>query len=256
MTRKKLVAKVMSGLLAAALTVPPAGVAQADDGSPALQGDATAVYVATDGSDETGDGTEAAPFRTVAAARDAVRDMIAAGLEGDVEILIKGGTYYLDEAIELGQDDFDSTYKVIYRNYNEEEVRLVGGQPLTGWTDEDGDGIFEADVTGRKDFYALFEDGVRLTSAKETDWKGKTVADPSHMQAVYGGPTNWFGEVLKVKSFDGNNVTTNYAPGSMSGGLGIFRVPGSILMSRESGRLKATPFIINRQTVLRRKIVK
>ena len=177
------------------------------------------VYVADNGSDEEGDGTFQKPYQTIAKARDVVSEKIAAGLTEDLTVYIRGGVYYLDEEILLDEDDFDENYTVTYQNYNDEKVRILGGKPVTGWSDSAGDGIYEADVTGRHDFYALVADGERRTAAKETNWKGISVKDISHMQAVYGGPTNWFGEVLKVKTFDGNNLTTNYAPGNMSGGL-------------------------------------
>lgn len=176
-------------------------------------------YVAPDGSDDNM-GTIEEPFATVQKARNEVRKQLSQGQKQDITVYIRGGTYYLEDSIVLNQQDSGNNgHTVTYRNYGEEEVRIVGGTPVTGWSDEDGDGIYEADVSDRGDFYALFENGERLTAAKEENWRGITVKDPSHMQAVYGGPTNWFGEVLKVKSFDGQTVTTNFAPGNMSGGL-------------------------------------
>ncbi len=50
------------------------------------------IYVAPDGAD-TNPGTAAAPFATLARARDAVREKIAAGLQHDILVLIRGGTY-------------------------------------------------------------------------------------------------------------------------------------------------------------------
>ncbi len=217
--RKRLIAKLMSGLLAVTWAVPPAGIALADEGSPSLQENTAAVYVATDGSDEKGDGTLENPYATIQAAQEAVRKAIREGLDGDTYIYIREGTYYLDEGIQIDGDDFDPEYKVIYKNYNNEKVRIVGGEKVTGWTDPDGDGIYEADVTGRTELYSLFADGKRLTNARESNWGGIEVEDQSHMQAVYGGPTNWFGEVLKVESVNGGQVSTTYPAGAWSGSI-------------------------------------
>lgn len=180
----------------------------------------TEVFVAVTGSDETGNGSFEHPYRTIQAAQSAVRTTIKkGGLTKDAHIYLRGGTYYLNEPIAIGVSDYDKTYRVIYTNYNDETVRLVGGIPITDWTDPDGDGIYEADVTGHNHFYALYQNGMRLTNAREINWKDKPVSDASHLQAVYGGPTSWFGEVLKVDTLNGNTMTTHYKRGIWSGAL-------------------------------------
>lgn len=185
-----------------------------------LQKDRLEVYVAMDGSDETGDGSFENPYVTVKAAQSAVRAAIRdGGLTEDAFIYIRGGIYYLSEPMTIGIADCDDIHRVVYTSYNDEEVRIVGGIPVTGWADPDGDGIFEADVTGHNNFYALYENGVRLPCAREINWKNKDVRDPSHLQAVYGSATSWFGEVLKVSSLDGDRMTTVYRNCDWSGGV-------------------------------------
>ncbi len=180
--------------------------------------DQTTFYVATDGAD-TNDGSKAKPFATIQRARDEVRKQLASGQVKDVVVYVKGGTYYLTDEILLTEADSAKEGQTItYRSY-EGEARLVGGTPVTGWTDENGDGIFEADVTGHNDFWALFDNGKRMTSAKETNWQNKdfTVDANSHVQAVYRG--NWFGEVLRVTSRSGNTIKTEIPVGGYSGGV-------------------------------------
>ncbi len=178
------------------------------------------LYVSCDGCDECGNGSIEKPFATVPAAQKVVRDAIKnGGLESDAYIFVRGGIYYITETILIGIEDCDEKYSVYYTNYNNESVRFIGGVPVKGWADPDGDGIFEADVSDNNDFYALYANGVCLTAAREKNWIGKKVKDPSHIQAVYGSASSWFGDVLKVESIDGENIKTYIKKCDWSGDL-------------------------------------
>ncbi len=177
------------------------------------------IYVSPDGSDDTGNGSLDAPYQTLDMAQEAVHNLVAKGLDSDVQVILRGGNYYLKNAIHIGPEDCDDTYEITYKNYGEEVVRVVGGTPVTGWTDKDGDGIYEADITGREGFYSLFANGERLPNAKEVKWQNVKVEDQTHMQAVYGGATSWFGEVLKVTSVNGANLVTDFPGGQFSGSV-------------------------------------
>lgn len=185
-----------------------------------LQKHPTDIYVAVNGSDITGDGSVNCPYATIPAAQNAVRKLLReGGLKNDIRICLRGGTYYQAEPITIGTADCDDVYQVIYTNYGDENVRIVGGISVNGWEDPDGDGIFEAEVTGHTPFYALYENGVRMQNAREVNWKDKDVHDPSCLQAVYGSATSWFGEVLKVSEIDGNSIRTAYRKCDWSGSL-------------------------------------
>ena len=177
------------------------------------------LYVAVNGSDTAGDGSAQRPFATISAAQAAVRTMIRdGGLKNDVRICLREGTYYQKEPVTVGLSDCDDRYTVTYTNYDGEDVRIVGGLPVTGW-ESAGNGIFSADISDLPPFYALFADGKRLTAARETDWKNKPVRDPSHLQAVFGNATSWFGEVMKVTEFSGDGIRTEYRKCDWSGEL-------------------------------------
>ena len=85
---------VMSAVVACSCSIGAAAAAPAE-------GD---FYVATDGRDD-GPGTAERPFASVARARDAAREKIAAGLAGDVTVLVRGGTYFLAEPLVFTADD-------------------------------------------------------------------------------------------------------------------------------------------------------
>jgi hypothetical protein len=95
-----------------------------------------AFTVAVDGSDAN-PGTEARPFATLSRARDAVRELKARGPlpEGGVLVDVRGGAYQLAQPLELTEaDSGTSNAPIVYRARAGEDVRLVGGRIVTGWT--------------------------------------------------------------------------------------------------------------------------
>ena len=89
-------------------------------------------YVATDG-DDANDGSEAAPFATLKAARDAVRKLKSgSGLpEGGVNIYVRGSKYIMDSTFELTeQDSGTETAPVRYLNYPGEQPQFSGSVTL------------------------------------------------------------------------------------------------------------------------------
>jgi hypothetical protein len=92
--------------------------------------------VSPQGSDDH-PGTEAQPFATLERARDAIRSLKAKGPlpEGGVTVEVRGGAYQLEKPLELTEaDGGTSNAPVVYHSRKGEEVRLVGGRIVTGWT--------------------------------------------------------------------------------------------------------------------------
>ncbi|MBK1783842.1 right-handed parallel beta-helix repeat-containing protein [Prauserella cavernicola] len=87
------------------------------------------VYVATDG-DDAGSGKKNDPFQTIAAARDALAGKTSEQTRGTV--LIRGGTYVLDDTIELTGPEHSW---VTYAPYQNEPVTITGSHdlPAEGW---------------------------------------------------------------------------------------------------------------------------
>jgi hypothetical protein len=85
-------------------------------------------YVAVNG-DDANPGTEEKPFATLARARDAVRELKK---ENPITVLVRGGTYYLDEPLVFGSQDAPATYAA----YPGEFVARVQGRGLEeSWDD-------------------------------------------------------------------------------------------------------------------------
>ncbi len=103
------------------------------------------IYVAPDGSDETGDGTIDHPYASFEKARDVVRG-VNKDMTGDITVYFRGGTYCIDDTITLGAEDSGTNgYKVRYMAYPGEEPVFSGGQKVTGWArDEEYPELYSA----------------------------------------------------------------------------------------------------------------
>ncbi|WP_158289514.1 Ig-like domain-containing protein [Paenibacillus flagellatus] len=123
------------------------------------------LYVAPSGDDGS-PGTEQAPFRTIRRAQEAVRQLTGA-MAGDIVVLLREGTYTLDDTLRFGPDDSGRNgHFVTYRSYPGEEAVISGGRTITGWTEHDNvNGIYKAYVGGLNT-RQLFVDGVRAVRAR------------------------------------------------------------------------------------------
>ncbi|MHC4741202.1 MAG: right-handed parallel beta-helix repeat-containing protein, partial [Planctomycetota bacterium] len=114
--------RIISSVLTCVLLICPA-VAKAAEGD---------FYVDGINGSNRSPGTEAAPFRSLEQARDAIRFVRSSGLpEGGVTVWIRGGTYERTSTFTLSNEDSGQAGKPItYRAYPGEEVRIVGGRQL------------------------------------------------------------------------------------------------------------------------------
>ncbi|MBN2325969.1 MAG: right-handed parallel beta-helix repeat-containing protein [Candidatus Omnitrophica bacterium] len=101
------------------------------------------LYVSKSGSDSWGgrllepnasktDG----PFRTLERARDEIRTMKEEdSFPGNgVQVIVREGIYYLDKPFELKKvDSGTETGPIVYTSFSGEDVRLVGGAPISGF---------------------------------------------------------------------------------------------------------------------------
>lgn len=191
-------------------------------------------YVAPDGND-AGPGTKAAPFATVPRARDAVRALKARGpLQAPVEVILRGGVYYLPQTIRLEpQDSGTAAAPVVYRAQEGERVILSGGFRIPGPWRPAGGGIWHADLpANRKDsnFRQLFVNGRREIRARfpnpgdrpaflfaqsgEKDWlRVDAGAKQPNWETAAGAEVNvvpewrFFNQIQTVKGFERDSAT-------------------------------------------------
>jgi hypothetical protein len=121
------------------------------------------IYVAPEGSDEHGDGSMAAPFASLSAARDHLRSIGPAG----ETVIVRGGTYYLEQPILFDErDNGTSATPVTYRAADNEQPVFIGGTRITGWTAVPGTNYYKAHV-GRR-FFSLFENDERGVNTQQS----------------------------------------------------------------------------------------
>ncbi|MDF2717994.1 MAG: hypothetical protein K0R28_4919, partial [Paenibacillus sp.] len=123
MNKRYLAAVLLVGLLLGLLPA-PSGQAQ--------EGAAKTFYVAPNGNDSNSGGSSD-PFRTLEAARNAVRALKNGGglPDGGVTVYLREGTYPRSESFELTEEDSGTADSpIVYRAYPGETVRLSGGTNL------------------------------------------------------------------------------------------------------------------------------
>lgn len=99
-------------------------------------------YVSVNGSDEN-IGSIDSPFATIEKAQAAVRE-INKNMKGDITVYLREGVYVLKDTLSFSQDDSGSNgYYVRYKAYNGENVKISGGDKVTGWEKHEGN-IYKA----------------------------------------------------------------------------------------------------------------
>lgn len=176
-------------------------------------------YVSPDGSDGN-PGTQARPFKTLTAARDAVR-LANRNMGQDIFVYLRAGTYHLDQTLRFdAQDSGTNGHNVIYRNFRGEKVAICGGKAITGWQRDSGN-VWKA-RTDLPDFRQLYVNGVRAVRArggmlpgaelyggdgyKTTDASMASWGNPGDIEFIYD--TEWERTICKVQKISREGSTT------------------------------------------------
>jgi len=163
---------------------PPAtGGATGTGGTPVLA--SPALFVSPTGSD-TNAGTLAAPFATLAKARDAVRSL-AATMTSDLYVYLRGGEYPITATVTFGPEDSGQNGKRIYYvAYPGETPVLNGAKKVTGWTADTG-GVFKAPLARTTKLRNLYVNDQRALLTK----KSVTSRGGTGTYAVTAGQADW-----------------------------------------------------------------
>lgn len=156
-------------------------------------------YVAPNGDDAQSGAIES-PFASLARARDAVR-AVRDGVDGDITVFLRGGTYRLTNTVVFGAADGGTNgHKVIYQAYTNENPVLSGAQPVTGWTLYDaGKNIWSAPV-GTMRFRQLYVNAAPAIRARDPNTTN--TVDRSPYYRALG--VDLVGEALQVSTANWN----------------------------------------------------
>ena len=129
----------------------------------------TAFHVACTGND-TNAGNKNSPFATIERAKQAVREQITAGLNGNVRVIIHAGTYELSQPLTFDPHDSGTTqHSITYAAVSNETVIISGGRRITDWTRGDGN-VWTAEIpevkTNNWYFRNLYVSDHRATRAR------------------------------------------------------------------------------------------
>ena len=95
-----------------------------------VQGD---FFVAPNGNDSN-NGSEQAPFKTIRRAKEAVRSKNAGGQTSDITVVIRAGRYFQSETLLFDENDGgQGGHNVIYKAYPGEQPEIIGGKELKDW---------------------------------------------------------------------------------------------------------------------------
>ncbi len=156
------------------------------------------IYVSPTGSD-TGDGTSASPFRTLARAQEAVR-AVNSSMQGDIVVEVAKGTYRIDEPLSFRKEDGGTNgHRVIWRGID--RPLISGGKEITGFVPSaDHPGLYEANVDGIDRIMQIYVDGKKRYMARSNQFvKGVTKPQKydnkdwydAHPNDVEGDSYNW-----------------------------------------------------------------
>jgi hypothetical protein len=138
--------------------------------SPAATG--LTIHVSPSGNDASGDGSGNAPFKTIAAARDAIRSSGAnANMQDDIVVYLHGGRHELAETLGFtGADSGSNGRFIIYQSYPGETAVISGGRRVTGWSQVPGKAWWSAPVplsAGFADYFRqIYVNGIRAERAR------------------------------------------------------------------------------------------
>lgn len=110
-------------------------------------------------------GTITMPFSSIEEAKLAVRE-INRKLKRNITVYLRQGNYYVNGSLRFDQEDSGfNGYKVIYKNYQGEEVNIIGGKRISNW-EACENGIYKAKLGSNFEVNSLFENNVRATQAR------------------------------------------------------------------------------------------
>ena len=235
-------------------------------------------YVSKDGNNEN-DGSFEKPFADLVRAQQAVREKLAEGFKGDIDVIIRGGKYFIEKPMVFDyQDSPAGKYRVTYKSYDGEKVALSKAKEVTGWT-LFKDGIYKAKTPEKTSVGMVIENGelsqiarypndeylnmIKVPEAIKTQFKFNkgdfpVVKDPSSLEVNLwpGGPDGywaWFNYNAPLQRIDFVTNTAYFVGAQWSYDLGtgtryfmqnaleFIDMPGEYYIDKNAGEIYYKP---------------
>ena len=127
-------------------------------------------YVALNGKDSN-KGTIDKPFATLEAAQTAVRETIKNANNTSIEVVVRGGTYYLNQTLEFTSEDSGPiSSPVIWKAAEGEKVVLSGGRRLIGMWKKNSEGVWYLDLPETKGWKRNVNESEKYEKNPNTLW--------------------------------------------------------------------------------------
>ena len=178
------------------------------------------IYVDSENGSDSADGTKENPLRTVNGAKTLAATVTG---EDDVYVMLKGGTYRLDDTVSITPSSVSKDHKTIFLSYDG-RAEISGGKKIEGWSLYDGEkNIYRAYAGTNINFRQLYVDGIRGTRARSneglkdavmtdtgyrcSDQFISTIAHPEQLEMVYY--VKWSNPRCSVASVSTNGTAVN-----------------------------------------------
>lgn len=181
-----------------------------------IAGASFAIYVSKDGNDawsgrlpSPNKAKSDGPFATLERARDELRKLRKDGKlpEGIVAVIMRGGTYYRQTPFELSTEDSGTEKSpVVFKAYDGEQVRIVGGTPVKGWKQvEDEKILLRLDESVRGKVWQADLKSLGITNFGTPDGGIELFFNDKPMTlARY--PNDGFMQIADVVEYDGHQI--------------------------------------------------
>ena len=185
-------------------------------------------YVSVNDGSDTNDGSLNSPFKTIQKAKDVVRARITGVMNSDVTVLIRGGTYLLENTLTFdAADSGKNGYKVIYKGYKNEMPAISAAKRITGWQLDAGN-VYKVYIGTTWKPQTLFENGQWAYKARtpNTGYFSADTGSAGKRTLVY--------RAGDVPTFDVKDATVQVWSGSFLGGAGVWNYDWMSNISRIS----------------------
>lgn len=148
------------------------------------------IYVSPNGNDNN-DGTIDRPYLTLNKAKEKARTYNTASMQGDIDIYLRSGTYYINEKFTLNSSDSGNNgYYINYMAYKNEKVVISGETEVKNWELYDaGKNIYRADVTNILSNATMLRQLYVNNEKKQRARENISASEASKFSKVSGGYT-------------------------------------------------------------------